>query len=295
MCGKNVMSNSVWYYEDNRQKIGPVPLDSLKDKLRQGELGQDALVWTEGWEAWKKAYDVAELASLEPPPLPPEEPPPLPDEVTQSEVTSPPLPFAVSIHGERPENCLLLTNDEQLKTLLQRIGISWSWFVHQFGLLDKDYVTRKIRKKLLSEKRYGLVVEPEEEGADRLQRFFGGRRMLDFQAEEKLRSGPDVIQRLDQALTKMITKPHKINERTKPTNSTKELSNGFSTAGLSLGLVSILLAEIGVIPMAAIIFSTIGLSKVKERKGKGKTQAWIGLVLGIIYMLANFMIHGHFG
>jgi len=68
------MSKPTWHYAKNRQKAGPVSLDSLKKKLSLGELGSDDLVWTVGWEAWKKVCDVPELAIPEPPPLPPEHP-----------------------------------------------------------------------------------------------------------------------------------------------------------------------------------------------------------------------------
>jgi len=87
------MSKPTWHYAKNRQKAGPVSLDSLKKKLSLGELGGDALVWTVGWESWKKACDVPELTVPEPPPLPPEEPPPLPAEeppTAEKEATEPP-------------------------------------------------------------------------------------------------------------------------------------------------------------------------------------------------------------
>jgi len=74
------MSQPTWYYAKNRQKAGPVSLDALKKKLSLGELGSDALVWTVGWESWKKVCDVPELTVPEPPPLPPQEPPSLPVE-----------------------------------------------------------------------------------------------------------------------------------------------------------------------------------------------------------------------
>jgi len=74
------MSKPTWHYAKNRQKAGPVSLDSLQKKLSLGELGSDALVWTVGWESWKKVCDVPELTVPEPPPLPPEEPPSLPPE-----------------------------------------------------------------------------------------------------------------------------------------------------------------------------------------------------------------------
>jgi len=116
-----IKSDSTWYYTENRQKVGPVPLDELKDKCRLGELGDEDLVWAEGWESWKKVCDVAELASLEPPPLPPEEPPPLPAELTQSEITDPPLPFAVALDGKPPKTPLFLKNDKEWEQLLKKM------------------------------------------------------------------------------------------------------------------------------------------------------------------------------
>lgn len=71
--------------------------------------------------------------------------------------------------------------------------------------------------------------------------------------------------------------------------------NGFATTGLTLGILSGVFNGIGIIPFLAIIFSGIGLAKVKTYEGDGKVKAWIGLILGIIYMLMNMHSHGHFG
>ena len=59
--------------------------------------------------------------------------------------------------------------------------------------------------------------------------------------------------------------------------------NGFALTGLILGIASVLLASIGIIPILGIVFSSIGLAKVKDRSGKGKVQAWIGLILSVKY------------
>ncbi|NQV00092.1 MAG: DUF4190 domain-containing protein [Parcubacteria group bacterium] len=55
-----------------------------------------------------------------------------------------------------------------------------------------------------------------------------------------------------------------------------------------LGLLSIFLGFVGIIPLLAIIFSTIGL-KWKDKR----TLAIIGLVLGIIYFTSNLYQYGH--
>lgn len=60
-----------------------------------------------------------------------------------------------------------------------------------------------------------------------------------------------------------------------------------------LGLASIPLAFIGVIPLGAIALGIWGINRTKEN-GTGRWMAVTGLVLGILYMLANANIYGHF-
>ncbi|MBS4008486.1 MAG: DUF4190 domain-containing protein [Clostridium sp.] len=71
--------------------------------------------------------------------------------------------------------------------------------------------------------------------------------------------------------------------------------NGFALTGLVLGIASIFLSFVGIIPILAIIFSGIGLAKVKDRGGRGKVQAWVGLILGVLYTLVNMYLYGHLG
>ena len=69
--------------------------------------------------------------------------------------------------------------------------------------------------------------------------------------------------------------------------------NKLSTVGLWLGLASILFWEIGIIPLLAIVFSSIALYKVGEYHGDGRIKAIVGLVLGILYMISNAYQNGH--
>jgi len=294
------MSKPTWYYAKNRQKAGPVSLDSLKKKLSLGELGSDDLVWTVGWESWKKVCDVPELNVPEPPPLPPEEPPPLPaeeppitaekeptgpqkcpgcgyecgpgaircghcggllrrsiddstrQETGQSEVKNPPLPFAVSIHGERPENYVLLTTDKQWLELLTKCHAS----LIPGREVDRGNRINNIRNYLLVEASYGLVVEPAEEGADRLKRFFGGRRVLDFRAELKPRSG------LKPAATSSEVVKATAAQTGSKVSTTKGISILLILVGLLLPVVSLgfvegynpVLGFVGSIPRMEIIY-----------------------------------------
>jgi len=69
--------------------------------------------------------------------------------------------------------------------------------------------------------------------------------------------------------------------------------NALALTGFILGLASIFLSWIGIIPILAIIFSAIGIDQTKKKKEKGKELAIIGLILGIIYTIVYLYQHGH--
>ena len=69
--------------------------------------------------------------------------------------------------------------------------------------------------------------------------------------------------------------------------------NSLALAGLILGVVAVFLSFIGIIPILAVVFSGAGLTRAKHRAGRGKTQAWIGLILGILYTLVYMHEYGH--
>ena len=71
--------SDIWYYSDGEKSVGPISLFDLTAILSIVSNAKDVLVWQNGFEHWKRAADVPELASfvIKPPPLPPL-PPPLP-------------------------------------------------------------------------------------------------------------------------------------------------------------------------------------------------------------------------
>jgi hypothetical protein len=75
-------------------------------------------------------------------------------------------------------------------------------------------------------------------------------------------------------------------------NLSKE-NNGIILTGFIIGLISIFLHEIGIIPISGIIISIIGLVTFKEEKHKGLWMGIVGLILNILYLLANAKINGH--
>jgi len=66
-----------------------------------------------------------------------------------------------------------------------------------------------------------------------------------------------------------------------------------AATGFVLGIVSIFLYFIGILPILAIVFSAIGLGTFKQELQKNKWMAGVGLALGIIYTLMYMRAYGH--
>ncbi len=64
-----------WYFVQDGQRIGPVERELLDERIREGVVQADTLVWRPGLSDWRRAVEVSEL---EVPPSIPTLPPPLP-------------------------------------------------------------------------------------------------------------------------------------------------------------------------------------------------------------------------
>lgn len=62
----------------------------------------------------------------------------------------------------------------------------------------------------------------------------------------------------------------------------------------AFGLVSIPFAFVGIIPLAAIALGIWGINRTKA-EGTGRWMAVAGLVLGVVYLISNAYMNGHFG
>ncbi len=65
-----------YYYEDNGRPVGPVSLDDLMAKVREGKITRETLVWKIGTAEWVAAKDIRELVDIfgaRPPPVPAEQ------------------------------------------------------------------------------------------------------------------------------------------------------------------------------------------------------------------------------
>ena len=50
-----------WWYAENRQPIGPLPLTRIRNLFGMGELTAKQLVWTPGMDDWKPAREITEF------------------------------------------------------------------------------------------------------------------------------------------------------------------------------------------------------------------------------------------
>jgi hypothetical protein len=69
--------------------------------------------------------------------------------------------------------------------------------------------------------------------------------------------------------------------------ASSQTNNGFATASFGLGVASLFLYQIGIIPLLGIIFGVRGLSTFKETVQKNKWMAITGLSLSLIYMILS--------
>lgn len=85
-------------------------------------------------------------------------------------------------------------------------------------------------------------------------------------------------------------------EETEPRKPEFKPGNPAATTGLVLGIASIFLGGlVGLLPIIAIVFAGIGLSRASARQNAGKIQAWIGLILGIVYTVVYLGNSGRLG
>lgn len=75
-------------------------------------------------------------------------------------------------------------------------------------------------------------------------------------------------------------------------DSLKE-KNVWCKRGFWIGIVSIFLAFIGVIPLIGLIISIIGLVKFDKEKHSGLWMGIAGLILNLLYLLVNAYNNGH--
>lgn len=70
-------------------------------------------------------------------------------------------------------------------------------------------------------------------------------------------------------------------------------NNPWALAGFVLGLLSIILFMVGIIPLLAIVFGIVGLVTYDNRRDKNHWMAPLALVLGGVFTFAMLVFYGH--
>jgi len=70
-------------------------------------------------------------------------------------------------------------------------------------------------------------------------------------------------------------------------------NNPLALTGFILGLISIFLSWIGIIPIVGLIVSIIALVKFDSKKEKNKWQAIVGLILNFLFLFVYLDTYGY--
>ncbi|MBB6367373.1 type IV pilus assembly protein PilA [Xanthomonas sacchari] len=74
---EDTSSPTLWYYVDAaRERHGPLPASALLERLHDGRLQRETLVWREGLSEWRPLHTLAAELGLPDAPTPPPLPPP---------------------------------------------------------------------------------------------------------------------------------------------------------------------------------------------------------------------------
>lgn len=117
-----------WYYVEKGQRQGPIPQESLLEKLKTNVLSENDYVWKKGFDNWKKVKDIDELQTVV--------------AAVQEESKIPPLEFDSSAVN-KDENLFLI------KTGADRAGEAKEYGPFSLNVLVKLYKEKRVNGKTL--------------------------------------------------------------------------------------------------------------------------------------------------
>jgi hypothetical protein len=59
---RGIIMSGLWYYVQNKERLGPIDEQALVDLFKNSELDQETLVWTKGMDNWVKASSLAQFS-----------------------------------------------------------------------------------------------------------------------------------------------------------------------------------------------------------------------------------------
>lgn len=55
------MIKEWFYYDDRRNRQGPIRFENLRELWKKGHIGEETFVWSEGMDGWKKIEEIQNL------------------------------------------------------------------------------------------------------------------------------------------------------------------------------------------------------------------------------------------
>jgi len=139
------------------------------------------------------------------------------------------------------------------------------------------------------EKLIRLIDKMTENEVIEVSNYIEFMRMRKVKKESRLEKNTiDIGEKDTYVDNKMLPNDKNSNEKDKKRNS-------YCHSGFIMGLLSIFLNDIGILPLATIVVSIIGLAKYDNNVNKDKWQGIVGLILGILFFLVHLNNYGHFG
>jgi hypothetical protein len=80
----------------------------------------------------------------------------------------------------------------------------------------------------------------------------------------------------------------------KPVFAAKK-NNPMALTGFILGCCAVVLYQVGIIPILALIFSSLGISHFDPAVHKNRWMGGVGLALGVIFTLMYLVAYHHLG
>ena len=77
------------------------------------------------------------------------------------------------------------------------------------------------------------------------------------------------------------------------TGLVEKRANSMALLGLIIGVTSVFLYRIGLLPIFGVVFSTIGLGTFKPESQKNRWMAVVGLLLSLAYTIMYLVAYGH--
>lgn len=91
--------------------------------------------------------------------------------------------------------------------------------------------------------------------------------------------------------TILLNYDNNVHVSTREGHNLSKVNNRYFLFGLIIGIVSMFLAEIGIIPLTGIVINVLGFMNYNSKIEKNYWMGVVGFCLSAVYMIVNIYIH----